>query len=767
MEDKMRRVIHITSRDYKRNILVLLSVIFIFLFSIKYYSNFQQLDNISYSVKLSTNPHLMKAEGRSFDSDTIIVQELPEIPEGTDLIRVRFSASKEEKEGNIVLQIQERESGRVITETIYPAKEIKRNSYVNIPVDGLSPEQVKESLNLVITTSDADSIPVSVFRTEGDGIEGCSLSSDGQLLDGDLIIQYSAKSAPDYFGSACVLGLFAALSSVIIIIYRKKASKKSFTIVCFLVLYALLIMRTRDDSFTSYLWAEDGALLINDAIYTGVRSVITRGNGAYWIIPKSIGLICYWMTVPFHSVRYLPVLQGLITKLIAAAGVGWFMSDRFSWLVNSRIHRFLICEGVVVLMLPAADVLTCDTSLPFILNFTVFLIGLDLLGKKEATVPTIMETIFLVVQALSTAAAPFAAAVAGCAWIRWLHDGINKKRIGLLSATVETLKVGVIASAAIIQIMTAYTGNRVGGSIQLFDRIRECIKVFPFFPFYQSLGSRRVLVVCIICWIIILLWSKISFRIIAYCFLYSYCFLFYCSMTNSAEKLVDILEISYTMDASRYVILSAMIMSFLFLNTVLRIVKTVPGIIAFAAMLCAMLPVIAGMYQVRVIGAGLAAIYDQCSDNYVMNGDDNLMIPIGPTSNWKTMIPINLDEKSTKAVAEGEVYRIDGQHADQVIQIAPDSNIVTIYGFLKDESGEPFENVFLKIGENSYLAGFAGNDDGILSRDRNGIIDKKYSFVFYGWRDLFQDGITQFEVIGKKADGTCSNKVFEVKSILT
>ena len=748
MEDKMSRVFHVASFDYKRTIVTLLSVIVIILFLIQYYTHFQQQNNTGYSIKLQTNRHLMENEKKEIDDDTMIVQELPEIPDGIDCIRVRLSAAKGEKKGNIILQIQERKSGMVLVENIYPVKEIKRKSYVNISIDSLSSEKLKEELNLVITAGEDERTPVSVFRTTGDGIEGCSLTSGAQLLDGDLVIQYAAKTDPDYYGSACVLGVFAAISIVLIIVYRKKTQKKGCAIVCFLVLYMLLVLRTIGDSFTSYLWAEDGALLITDAIYTGAKSVVAPGNGAYWIIPKLIGLICYWMTIPFRSVRYLPLLQGLITKLIAAAGIGWFMSDRFNWVVKKRIYRFLICEGVVILMPPAADVLTCDTSLPFILNFTVFLIGLDLLGKKEVTVPTIMETVFLAAQALSTAAAPFAAAVAGCAWIRWLYDGIRKKKMNFCSVTVETLKFGVISSAAIIQIMTAYSGNRVGGSIQLFNRIKECIKVFPFFPFYQSLGSRRVMIICIICWVLILVWSKISFRIIAYCFLYSYCFLFYCSMTNPAENLVDILKISHKTNAVRYVILSAMIMSFLLLNVILCISKTVTGIIISAIMLCTMFPVIAGMYQVNVEGAELAAIYDQNSDNYCINSNDNLMIPIGPICTWKAMIPVNIEGRLTDSGVEGEVYRIDGQHPDQLIHIAPESSTVTIYGYLKDESGEPFDNVFLKVGEHSYLAGLVGNDDGILSADRT--IEQRYSFVFYGGRDLFQDGITQLEVIGKK-----------------
>ena len=74
-------------------------------------------------------------------------------------------------------------------------------------------------------------------------------------------------------------------------------------VIYFLILYALLVFRAPSDFFQPYLWAEDGTVLIQGSIYNGIQSVFQVGNGAYWVIPKLIALLCYWSVKPFNSIE--------------------------------------------------------------------------------------------------------------------------------------------------------------------------------------------------------------------------------------------------------------------------------------------------------------------------------------------------------------------------------------------------------------------------------------------------------------------------------
>ena len=143
----------------------------------------------------------------------------------------------------------------------------------------------------------------------------------------------------------------------------------------FVALFLLLAFRSPMDLITPYLWAEDGTVLIRESVYEGLSIIAKQGNGAYWVIQRIFGLVCYWLVKPFESIEALPYIMQVLSKSLNVLSVMYFMSDRFSWLVSEKKYRFGICAGIILLMSQYAnDTLTCDTSLPFGLFFGVFLI---------------------------------------------------------------------------------------------------------------------------------------------------------------------------------------------------------------------------------------------------------------------------------------------------------------------------------------------------------------------------------------------------------
>jgi hypothetical protein len=220
------------------------------------------------------------------------------------------------------------------------------------------------------------------------------------------------------------------------------------------ILFLIYSLRAPADSFTSYLWAEDGCNLIQGPIDEGIVSICDTAPGFYWVIPRVIGYLCYKLCLFMNAMAILPMIQGLVTKVVAVIGVGYFISNRFDWVIKERVNRFVI-SLLVILSIPyyASDVITCDLSVPFILNFTVFLIGLDLLCGPKARCITYLEALFLCAQGLSNAAAPFAAIVALGALIRWLLFRIKTKNYEMSKNLVGIIGTCLVIICSLVQVL--------------------------------------------------------------------------------------------------------------------------------------------------------------------------------------------------------------------------------------------------------------------------------------------------------------------------
>ncbi|MDF2962878.1 MAG: hypothetical protein K0S39_4613 [Paenibacillus sp.] len=545
--------------------------------------------------------------------------------------------------------------------------------------------------------------------------------------------------------------------------YRKSVSRcfSSTNITLFVVLFAVLAMRAPQDLFTPYLWAEDGSVLIQGSIYNGIKGIIVPDNGTYWVIQKSLALICYWLVLPFDNIEALPYIMQILSKVLATLSVMYFISDRFEWLVKERLHRFGICLAVV-LLLPqnASDVLTCDTSLPFYFIFTTFLIGLDLVFGKKSFMPNIPQTLFLILFSLSSAAAPFVVVVVGIAALRWLINSIKTETLHRRAFIIEAIKLLLIFAAVFIQVQYILSSGRASGDIALVHRIVLNTKSFIFVPYLQKFHSWTAFSFGFLSWIIVWRVAKVPLKVIVYCGLFSWGFMLYSSMTGPADAFYN------GAMTGRYVFTCFEISALLLGLATVRLLENKKMHIKYLGCasvlticICALLT-----YNVQTIGAEFAGIYKVNSRVFEVKGQDRVLIPIGPWNPWIVAIPADISNKDIKDDIEFLVERTNGNvigsenygKLDLHLNLGGRTNVS---GWARTSvDNQTFKCLFLKYGSTYTAAGSI--------QIRENFLDKKLnhnSFAFNLTSDYFVDrGITTLELLGETKDGQWHRGRFDI-----
>ena len=532
-------------------------------------------------------------------------------------------------------------------------------------------------------------------------------------------------SLADFSALYKTAGILLISCIIFLLVYfwaERNRKEKLSSAACFIMLFLLYSLRTWNDTFAPYLWAEDGSVLIQGSIFDGINSIFQPRNGTYWVIQKIIALLCYRIVLPFNQLQVLPLLQGTITKLIAVFSVFYFMSSRFEWLVKKKIQRFYICAGIILLMpMHSADVLTCDTSLPFLLNFTVFLLSLDFMFRKKAAMLSITETIFIILMALSTAAAPFAAAAAVLAAGRWVIAGRQENTLTRKDLLSVGIKLIFIAAAAFMQVMCLFSGSRVNKSLDIINRLILNTRSFIFFPYWENFHSWTFFFLGLIIWLFLMYRSKISKCVILYCAGFSYAFLLYCSMTSPAASF-------YQSIAGRYVFLSYEI-SVLLLGLALCSLFAEKGALKRLGqlILAVCLAVAAISYHVKVIGEEFIDVYRVNIGVFQEDGKNLVKIPIGPWELWLLTIPADLPDKFIEDM-DIKINKI--QKGYEHFQVSG----------LIESAGQDYARLFLKLADESYIAA--------VSLAKASASAKQYTFSISIPSDAFPSGCV-LEFVGQ------------------
>lgn len=535
----------------------------------------------------------------------------------------------------------------------------------------------------------------------------------------------------------------------------KNILKKSFSIqnLCFfLVAFFILVFRAPKDFLTPYLWAEDGSVLIEGSIYNGLKGVFIPNGGTYFVIQKSLALLCYWLVIPSGSIAALPYIMQIIFKSVSVFGVLYFINDRFSWIVQRKIHRFFICLGIILLMPQHSfDVITVDTSLPFELFFLIYLIGLDSLCSEKKDRLSFGQTVCFILLGLSFAGAVFITAIAFAIFIQWLYGQKKARKLDRGVLFVEIIKLIILFVVAFLQIKMALGVGRVSENLDLLNRLILNTKSFMFFPYWHQFHSWLTFGIGFVLFAILIYTSGINWKVVAYSCIFSFCFMLYCSMVSSAD-------IFYVGEMTgRYVftcfeiasLLLGCCLSYLAVNTD-KLKRCIAGIII----------VIFGFlsvktYNIPVQGEMYAELYKENIDLFKKNGQEALSIPIGPWPPLTLTVPTSFNQYSFNNDLEFTVEKIDGIY----VQDKDFGNwtgvsmwgSVDFSGYVRTgKDNQLLKRLFIKK-DSTYIA---ANEITIINCPQNQQVQcNGFKFNLAQPNDFFSEGFTEFELIGETEDG--------------
>lgn len=540
---------------------------------------------------------------------------------------------------------------------------------------------------------------------------------------------------------------------------RMRTDFKWEHIIYFLVLYALLVFRAPNDFFQPYLWAEDGTVLIQQAIQQGVSSIFTVNNGTYWVMQKLLALLCYWIVRPFDSIVILPYLMQIIAKIFIVLSVMYFISDKFEWVVLKKYHRFCICAGIVLFMpQSASDTLTCETSLPFPLFFVVYLIGLELLCNSEIKLPSWRQIIFMSLLALSSADALCIGAVAGVVIVRYFVYG-SKHKIEKVQWGSGFLKLALVLSTVFLQTQSLLSAGRVNQQLEIAKRIVLNTKSFMFFPYWNQFHSWGAFLIGGLIWVLIWKKSKISCFTLIYSAGFSYLAMLYNCMAENVE------DVYFGNMTSRYVFICSEIAAFMLGVAISKLIEKVDRkslILAYVCLTCAIVTCLR-TYNVSVIGEKYADCYKSASVVFDDVGTDDVIIPIGPWEPWNLKIPASISDNKMKDDLIIGIETIDQKRIGDIeFGILTSTDNWKISGWIKSsKDNEILRNLFIKKGK-IYIA-----VETLEVRDDfqgQNLRHNGYEFNITREYDLIKEGENTLEFVGQTNDGTwhCGKLLVEI-----
>ncbi len=517
----------------------------------------------------------------------------------------------------------------------------------------------------------------------------------------------------------------------------------------FLVLFFLLAMHAPDDFFEPYLWAEDGTVLIQGAVFDGLKCVLVPGNGCLWTGQKLMAFLCYMLVRPFNSIAALPYIQQTLSKILATFSIFYFVSDRFSWLVEKRLDRFLVCVALTVIFPPnAVDVVTCETSLPVYFIFTVFLIGVDLLVAPKRHEISWGQTAFLVIFALSWPAAPFAIIVAGLSFLRYLACSLRNRTLTTGGLLLELAKTAIVASAVLVQLIVIMGGGRCSSDLDLWHRFVLNTKNFFFLPYVQPRASWAVFALGLACWILFWAVGRTPPLLLAYSGLFSWGLLLLSSMVSSADGFY---QHGLTV---RYYFTSFEIALFILMVSAIKLVahgnETVRKI-SFFLLLALPVADVSSNYKLNVVGAEFAKSFKDNCFVFDRKGKDIVRIAIGPWNYWTLTVPANIGGKDVPEDMVLSISAINGNIIDGENYVKLNFNLnpwgtTNLVGQAQiGRDGPSLTGLFMKNpADGSYNAAYAVAATGGTA----------FSFSTNLPPPYFSNGGTELVMYGRAADGS-------------
>ena len=462
-----------------------------------------------------------------------------------------------------------------------------------------------------------------------------------------------------------------------------------FLILSYIGLWLLYCLRSPIDFGTYYMWCEDGIVLFQDAHDSGIKSLFYTANGTLWVFQRFIGLLCYYLSYIFNNISIYPISLSIITKLIEVASIFYFACSKFDWIIKSRWLRVFVSASIL-LAIPqnAYDLVDCDTSSPFFFSFAIFLIGLNAFNKEHPQELSLTETIFLIIDALSSANTPFVLGVTFLRFISFVYLVKKTDNMQTEKLVCFSIKVILISLASIAQTLTIISSGRASVKLDIFNRMLSTFENFIWFP-YSNIYLQAIpfIIVGMLLWALLVYLSKISILPVIYGVCFSLSYLFLCSLTDNAYNFFQEHPGRFFFTSYSLSVFYLGWFAYLLLNGKITRIISIIIIILELIVLLTHYPIYKSGGEHQVIEC-----FKNNTSTYDRNGDKTLIINIAPLmSVFGILVPGNLPSSSNNNSVRYEKNLTKSKDTPYIIETT-----------VINESGSPIKEAFL-IGENDNL----------------------------------------------------------------
>lgn len=488
-------------------------------------------------------------------------------------------------------------------------------------------------------------------------------------------------------------------------IKRFLSGRVGFWIISITICFLIYAFRAPGDILKPYLWAEDGTQLIQDSIFMGAGALFKRYCGSMAFIQRLLALVLYRISLLRGGITYLPILMSVVFKLVTVCGILYFLSDRFSWLIESRWWRLAICIGII-LTIPytANDLVTSDGSLFHALAIVIYYVGIRILCDKRAYLKW-DEVVALSIICLSSPAVPFIGAIAVWHIIKALI--VYKRRESDKKFLAENILKGLIVLIMVAQgVVTILMSGRSSVELHLLSRMKWNIKSFVFFPFWENYHLWKFFFVGAVVWIVMMWLSRPPKWFIVVSVLASFGYMLYCSMcVSEPEKFY----------------LGTMVGRYFYVNVTIATVMLgvaanrfwhksgkSPAVLEIAAIV-AVISFPGYQYFIPILGEARADVWKVSASAFDRGGDEIAWIPVGPGSIWEMKLPVSFKDSEAKKDMRVEIVLDDGQPLSDIPNELKNGEIIKVNAVL--QSGERLKNLFMMQEEGIYQSTWPPTED--------------------------------------------------------
>lgn len=239
---------------------------------------------------------------------------------------------------------------------------------------------------------------------------------------------------------------------------KTEKTNLQWLIINFAIVFIIIAYRSKNILFSSYIYAEDGAVFLPRALEFGWRAIFMPYAGYLHVIPETLTVLAVIISKIFTgSIGLVPIILRIFSLCIAAVSVSYIQAEKFSSIMPDRLCRML--TSIVLAAIgggESAEIFHTITNIQWWLGIVVLLNALILFFCGDIK-DTKLELVLMFLIGLSTPLGIVGAIVYTgiCMW-HFIKNTLLKEQI---------FKTLIIDIPVIIQyILILLSGTRNGGN---------------------------------------------------------------------------------------------------------------------------------------------------------------------------------------------------------------------------------------------------------------------------------------------------------------